>query len=161
VATAAPHVITPPTTLKPMPKPAPPPVKSAAAESAPARTTTKPAPAITPETKSTPKVAALNPPAAEKTAAAASEQTTEEHAGGFLLQIGSYKSEAEANASWQTYKSAHPVVAAYASDIHRAELGAKGTWYRLRVGPFASLTEANAACAKIKASGGNCFPAKR
>ena len=122
---------------------------------------TKPTTAVPAETKSTPNVASLTPPTTENALPSSPEQKTEEHAGGFLLQIGSYKSEAEASVSWQTYKSAHPVVAAYASDIHRAELGAKGTWYRLRVGPFASLTEANAACAQIKASGGNCFPAKR
>jgi len=79
----------------------------------------------------------------------------------FVLQIGSYKSEAEANASWQTYKGAHPTVAGYAPDVRQAELGRKGTWYRLRVGPFTSLGEANAACTKLKAQGGSCFPAKR
>ena len=161
VATAAPRIITPPATLTPLPKPTVPATKSASTESVPVKLTAKTAPAIAAERKPTPTATTLTPPAAEKTTTAASEQTKEANAGGFLLQIGSYKSEAEATASWQTYKSAHPVVAAYASDIHRAELGAKGTWYRLRVGPFSSLTEANAACAKIKASGGNCFPAKR
>ena len=167
VATTAPRIITPPARLKPSPKPNAPTTKSSstesvpATESMPAKVTIKPAPAITAETKPTPNLSTLTPPAAEKTTTATPGQATQEHFGGFLLQIGSYKSEAEANASWQTYKSAHPVVAGYVSDIRRAELGAKGTWYRLRVGPFASLTEANTACAKIKASGGNCFPAKR
>jgi cell division protein FtsN len=81
--------------------------------------------------------------------------------GGFVLQIGSYPSEAAATASWQTYKSAHAAVAGYAPDVQKADLGSKGTWYRLRVGPFASLSEASAACAKLKAQGGSCFPAKR
>jgi cell division protein FtsN len=82
-------------------------------------------------------------------------------AGGFVLQIGSFKSDAEANASWQTYKGAHSSVASYSSDVRKVELGAKGTWYRLRIGPFANLSEANAACVKLKAQGGNCFPAKQ
>lgn len=81
--------------------------------------------------------------------------------GGFVLQIGSYPSEAEANGSWQSYKGTHPAVANYAPDVQKADLGTKGTWYRLRVGPFASLSEAGAACAKLKAQGGSCFPAKR
>ena len=102
----------------------------------------------------------LNPSAAEK-ATTAPVQRGEAHSGAFVLQIGSYKSEAEASTSWQAYRGAHPVVAGYTSDIRRADLGTKGTWYRLRVGPFGSLSEASAACAKIKASGGNCFPAKR
>jgi cell division protein FtsN len=81
--------------------------------------------------------------------------------GGFVLQIGSYPSEADANASWQTYRSTHAAVASYAPDVQKADLGSKGTWYRLRVGPFASLSEASAACARLKAQGGSCFPAKR
>ena len=81
--------------------------------------------------------------------------------GGFVLQIGSYPSEADANASWQTYKSTHAAVASYVPDVQKADLGSKGTWYRLRVGPFASLSEASAACARLKAQGGSCFPAKR
>lgn len=81
--------------------------------------------------------------------------------GGFVLQIGSYPSEADANASWQTYRSTHAAVAGYAPDVQKADLGSKGTWYRLRVGPFGSLSEASAACAKLKAQGGSCFPAKR
>ncbi|MBV9571109.1 MAG: SPOR domain-containing protein [Alphaproteobacteria bacterium] len=81
--------------------------------------------------------------------------------GGYLLQIGSYTSAAEASASWQTYKGAHPSVAGYAPDVQQADLGKKGTWYRLRVGPFSTMAEAGAACAKLKAQGGTCFPAKR
>jgi cell division protein FtsN len=80
---------------------------------------------------------------------------------GYVLQIGSYTSEAEANASWQTYKQSHVSVVGFSPDIKAANLGAKGTWYRLRVGPFATLGEANAACAKLKAQGARCFPAKQ
>jgi cell division protein FtsN len=80
---------------------------------------------------------------------------------GYVLQIGSYTSEAEANTSWQSYKQAHPSVAGFSPDVKAADLGAKGTWYRLRVGPFASIGEANAACAKLKAQGARCFPAKQ
>jgi cell division septation protein DedD len=86
---------------------------------------------------------------------------TAQHGGGYVLQIGSFTSQAEANASWQTYKAAHSSVAGYAADVAQANLGSKGTWYRLRIGPFATLAEASAACAKLKAQGGKCFPAKR
>jgi cell division protein FtsN len=99
-------------------------------------------------------------PAPAQTATAPSA-LAERGGGGFVLQIGSYPSEAEASTSWESYKSAHPAVAGYAPDIQKADLGRKGTWYRLRVGPFATLGEASAACAKVKAQGGSCFPAKR
>jgi len=81
--------------------------------------------------------------------------------GAFVLQIGSYKSEAEASASWQAYKSSHPAAAAFASDIKRADLPGKGTWFRLRIGSFATTADALALCSKLKKSGGACFPAKR
>lgn len=100
-------------------------------------------------------------PSPSQTAAVQSAPAQQNSGGGFVLQIGSYPSEADANASWQTYKSTHAAVAGYAPDVQKADLGSKGTWYRLRVGPFASLSEASTACAKLKAQGGNCFPAKR
>jgi cell division septation protein DedD len=81
--------------------------------------------------------------------------------GGYVLQIGSYTSEAEATASWQTYKQVHAGVAGYAPDIKSADLGKRGTWYRLRIGPFGSLAEASAACARLKAQGASCLPAKQ
>lgn len=101
------------------------------------------------------KVLAAQQPSAAPSAPAA------QHGGGYVLQIGSFMSQAEANASWQTYKAAHSSVAGYAPDVAQANLGSKGTWYRLRIGPFATLGEASAACAKLKAQGGKCFPAKR
>jgi len=100
-------------------------------------------------------MAALNPTAGTTATQSAAPSS------GYILQIGSYTSEAEANTSWQSYKQAHPSVAGFSPEIKAADLGTKGTWYRLRVGPFASIGEANAACAKLKAQGARCFPAKQ
>ncbi len=108
-----------------------------------------------------PMPAAVTPAPSQTAAAPSPSASGPSSGGGFVLQIGSYPSEADANASWQTYKSTHAAVAGYAPDVQKADLGNKGTWYRLRVGPFASLSEASAACAKLKAQGGSCFPAKR
>lgn len=102
-----------------------------------------------------PKVAA--PPAAApvSTPPAPSKEMT-----GILLQIGSYKSDAEARASWQSFKSAHDAAAAYQSDVKQVDLGAKGTWYRLRMGPFADKKSALEACRKLKADGASCLVAQ-
>jgi len=40
--------------------------------------------------------------------------------------------------------------------IQAANLGQKGTWYRVRL-PAASLGEAQRICANIKANGGDCI----
>lgn len=98
---------------------------------------------------------------ANPAAAAPAQQASPAGQGGYVLQIGSYTSEAEANASWQTYKQVHAGVAGYAPDVKSADLGKRGTWYRLRIGPFASLAEASAACAKLKAQGASCLPTKQ
>jgi cell division protein FtsN len=81
--------------------------------------------------------------------------------GAFVLQIGAYKSEAEAATAWHEYQTKHPVVGGYESDIKKVDLGDKGTWYRLRVGSFAGKTEAGALCGKLKADGADCIPSKQ
>jgi len=41
--------------------------------------------------------------------------------------------------------------------VRRADLGAKGTYYRALVGPFASIEQAAGVCRSLKAAGGNCI----
>jgi cell division protein FtsN len=81
--------------------------------------------------------------------------------GNYFLQIGAYKSRAEAEAAWKTYRSRHAgTLSGYSPDVKMVDLGAKGTWYRLRVSSFADKNAAAALCAKLTAEGGACFPAK-
>lgn len=80
--------------------------------------------------------------------------------GSAVLQIGAYKSQAEADAAWKAYKAKHPAVAGYSEDVRQADLGAKGTWYRLRIAGFADKDAATSTCAKLKAEGGDCMLAK-
>jgi len=44
--------------------------------------------------------------------------------------------------------------------IRRADLGAKGTYYRALVGPFESAEMAATLCSGLKAAGGNCIVQK-
>jgi hypothetical protein len=81
-------------------------------------------------------------------------------AGSYFLQIGSYKSQGDADAAWRSFKANHPTVASYQSNVKEADLGEKGVWYRLRIGAFSDKTSANAVCSKLKAEGASCFPAK-
>jgi SPOR domain len=80
--------------------------------------------------------------------------------GGSLLQIGSYKSEADASAAWTAYKAKHgALVAGLSSDVKQVDLGAKGTWYRLRIVAGDKIS-ALTLCDKLKAEGAACIPAK-
>ena len=106
---------------------------------------------------SQPQPAAQSAPATMPTARQAATNGT----GAFALQIGAYRSEAEAEESWRAYSAAHPAAAAFAPAIRQADLAAKGIWYRLQIGPFASAGDAVAFCAKLKASGGTCFPVRQ
>jgi cell division protein FtsN len=80
--------------------------------------------------------------------------------GKAVLQIGAYESPEIANGAWTAFKSRYADVAGkLAQDVQKADLGAKGTWYRLRVGPFADKAAANSACTKLRSEGATCFVA--
>jgi outer membrane biosynthesis protein TonB len=100
--------------------------------------------------------AAAIPAKSTKVAAAATA------AGGqYLLQIGAYKSQADAEAAWTALHKKHAgLLAGLGSDIVKVDLGDKGTWYRLRVTSFADKNTALTLCGKLKAEGGNCFVTK-
>jgi cell division protein FtsN len=80
--------------------------------------------------------------------------------GAYALQIGAYKSQSDADAAWKAYQAKHPIVGGYSEDVQQADLGAKGTWYRLRISSFSDKMAATALCDKLKADGGNCILAK-
>jgi hypothetical protein len=101
-----------------------------------------------------PTTAAATPAPKPATAAPAS-------GGGVVLQIGAYKSKADADAAWKTYKARHSaLLSGYSDDIQQADLGEKGTWYRLRIGGMSNREVASALCERLKADGGACILGK-
>ena len=100
--------------------------------------------------------AALPPPAG----ATASPPAVAAAGGAYVLQIGAYKSQADADAAWKTFTAKHPMAGGYSEDVRKADLGDKGVWYRLRMGSFADKAAAASFCEKLKANGGNCLVAK-
>jgi cell division septation protein DedD len=144
-----------PEPVKPVAKPATPPMKQAVLPPPPVSTTATGAPRqLGAATAPTPKVAAAtalptSAPAPVKAAATG---------GGFVLQIGAYKSQGDAEAAWKDYKARHSaLLAGYSDDVQQADLGAKGTWYRLRIGGLADREVAVALCDRLKADGGACI----
>jgi hypothetical protein len=78
--------------------------------------------------------------------------------GSYAVQVSSQRSEAEAQASFRSLQQKYPnQLGGRQAMIHRVELGAKGTYYRAMVGPFASANEASALCSSLKAAGGQCL----
>ena len=77
--------------------------------------------------------------------------------GGFVVQLSSQKSEGEAQSSFRSLQARFPnELGDRQPIIRRADLGSKGVFYRLVVGPFASAEEASQFCASLKAAGGQC-----
>jgi len=78
--------------------------------------------------------------------------------GGYAVQVTSQRSEAEAHSAFRALKAKFPSqLGSREPIIHRADLGAKGTYYRALVGPFASAEAAAEMCSSLKAAGGNCL----
>jgi cell division protein FtsN len=140
---------------KPVAKPAPAPSVAATPKPAPATTVT----ALPPPAKPKPVETAAAAPA--ETAPAAPAPAATASGGGYVLQIGAYKSQAEADDSWKTYQAKHSaLLSGFSPNVKQVDLGDKGVWYRLRVGGFSDKDAASALCDKLKADGGNCFLAK-
>jgi len=139
-----------PTPAATKPPASPPPAMKQAATS-PAATATG-APRTLPGVAEAPKAVAA--PAPKVAAAAAS--------GAYVLQIGAYTSQGDADAAWKAYKAKHAaLLSGFGSDVQKVDLGDKGTWYRLRIAGFADKDGAQATCDRLKADGGSsCFLGK-
>jgi cell division septation protein DedD len=82
--------------------------------------------------------------------------------GSYLVQIGSFKSEGEANATWEKIKAKNAdILSRYAPNIVSVDLGAKGTYQRLRFGPFETKEAAAQVCDQLKARKQDCLLAKQ
>ncbi|MFZ0650680.1 MAG: SPOR domain-containing protein, partial [Pseudolabrys sp.] len=78
--------------------------------------------------------------------------------GGSFVQISSQRSEAEAQAAFRGLQAKFPTqLGGRELLVHKADLGAKGTYYRAMVGPFANPGEAAELCSSLKAAGGQCL----
>ena len=78
--------------------------------------------------------------------------------GGALVQLGSFGSEAEANATWATISKKYAYLAPMGKSVQAAQVGGK-TVYRLRVNG-GSAGAATSLCAKLSAAGQACFVPK-
>ncbi len=78
--------------------------------------------------------------------------------GGYAVQVTSQRSEAGAQAEFRSLRAKYPgQLGSREPIIRRADLGAKGVYYRALVGPFASADQAASMCSSLKAAGGSCI----
>ena len=77
--------------------------------------------------------------------------------GSYAVQVTSQRSEAEAQTEFRTLRARFPnQLGGREPIVRRADLGAKGVFYRALVGPFASMEQAAQMCSSLKAAGGTC-----
>lgn len=93
------------------------------------------------------RVASVNPTQTEAPAAT----------GGYVVQVSSQRSEADARASFKALQHKFPSsFGSHAPLIKRADLGSRGVYYRAMVGPFGTSEQAVQFCGNLKAAGGQC-----
>jgi hypothetical protein len=96
------------------------------------------------------RTASLPPPAAASSANAGGP--------GSYVQVSSQRSESEAQVAFRALQAKFPSqLGSRQTLVHKVDLGAKGTYYRAMVGPFATANEAAELCSSLKAAGGQCL----
>lgn len=131
------------------------------AAAAPAPAARAPAPVTTATTTPANAPMSLSPQAAPTSRTApnnpAASSALASTTGGYVVQISSQRSEADAQASYRALQGKFPsVLGSRAPLIKRADLGEKGIYYRAMVGPFGSPDEASQFCGSLKTAGGQC-----
>lgn len=82
--------------------------------------------------------------------------TTPAGTGGYVVQLAAFRDEPSARAAFAKLQSKFPALKPLGADIQRADLGAKGIYYRLRAG-FLSKADATSLCSDLAAKGQACF----
>ncbi len=82
--------------------------------------------------------------------------------GDFVVQVSSQRSEEAARSAFVGLQRRFPSVLGNQSpDIARADLGSRGVFYRVRVGPMETRVAAANFCETLKNAGGDCIVARR
>jgi hypothetical protein len=79
-------------------------------------------------------------------------------AKGFWVQLASNPSPSASRAAWAALISRHAdLLERQPHAINRADLGRKGVYYRLQLGPYPNLAQAKRICASLRAKQVNCL----
>ncbi len=105
--------------------------------------------------------AQANAPSTSETAAQTPPPSTTSqasHAGSYLVQLASLTSSDAAARSWQTMSKNHAAqLSGLSHSVQRIEIEGRGTFYRLRAGPFPDRAAAESRCKALKDKGQACI----
>ncbi|CAA6603414.1 putative Periplasmic protein TonB, links inner and outer membranes [Rhodospirillaceae bacterium LM-1] len=109
-----------------------------------------------------PKAALPPKPVAKIDDAAAKAAVKSSPGGAWLVQLGAIKEETAAARQWQTIQKANAdLLGGLSLDVQKADLGAKGTFYRLRAGSLDSKEAAKALCDQLAARKQGCIVVRK
>jgi len=78
--------------------------------------------------------------------------------GGYVLQVAARQRRSDAEAAARAVSSRHGGILGGAKPyIVRADIAGKGTYFRVRVGPYRTKAQVNSICAQLKGKGQDCF----
>ncbi|GAB5511552.1 MAG: hypothetical protein Rhims3KO_29530 [Hyphomicrobiales bacterium] len=140
------------------------PAQSAPAQSAQSQATQPiqlAAPAAAPAAVTPAPVAPAPQPVATAPATPSPAATQAAPTGDFVVQLASLRSPEQAQATFNTLQGRFgSILTGFSPDIQRADLGDRGIYHRLRVGPM-DRTSANSLCQRYQAAGGDCIVQRR
>ncbi|WP_425408370.1 SPOR domain-containing protein [Hyphococcus sp.] len=123
----------------------------------PAPETTSVASNVRPASRNNGSSSETSSPAASPASATASS-TAGALSGAYVVQVGAFRSNDEAMAQWgRIQNNLGDYVDGKSPDVERADLGDRGVYHRLRIGPFASSDAAKTYCAGLKERGQDCL----
>ena len=104
-------------------------------------------------------------PAAEETQTASAEPAAAEAPApkkmtGWVVQLASATTEDAAWSTWKKMQSRNKALASADPVVVRADLGAKGVFFRVRLVGFDSQGDAGRTCSKLKSKGVKCYVSK-
>ena len=108
-----------------------------------------------------PATVSVTPPTSTSTAAPSNVRPASRGtatSGSHVVQVGAFRSNDEAMAQWARLQTKlGDFVSGKSPDVEVADLGDRGTYHRLRIGPFANSDAAKTYCAGLKERGQDCL----
>lgn len=104
---------------------------------------------------------AVNIPKKEEVKVIIKETPSVATKGNWQLQLMSSPNKEAIEKSWKTLAKKYSILQDLPHEIESADLGARGTFYRLKAGNFTTQKEASSLCSEIKSLGGSCIVKKK
>lgn len=91
-----------------------------------------------------------------QTSSEPSQPSAAPQSGGYTVQLANSQSPGDAQALWKKAKASNPQLASTTSRIEKVDIGDFGTFYTVKIGPYATSAESTKVCNALKRGGTDC-----